>query len=93
MPAAALWARLEIDGNDLTIHQLRPAPHPESHTQPAPTDPQPRIPNPAGQEIADAIDAADLGHHIQYTEYTDDYGADQNDPYQSQPDAGHDIDW
>lgn len=64
MPAAALWARLEIDLNGITVHQPEPTP-------------QPHNPDPAGQEIADAIDAADLGHH---TDYTDDYSANQNPP-------------
>ncbi len=79
MPAAALWSRLEIDENDL------PAPQPDSHTTPAADDP-----GPAGQSIADAINDANLGHH---TEYADDYSVDQYDPYQPQPDTGHDIDW
>ncbi|MFI6169933.1 hypothetical protein ACIBCN_24350 [Nocardia sp. NPDC051052] len=66
---------------------MRPSAFPDNQTQPEPTDPQPHS---AGQEIAGAIHAADLGHH---TEYTDDYSADQNDPYQSEPGTGHDIDW
>ncbi|MFI6041114.1 hypothetical protein ACIA8C_05730 [Nocardia sp. NPDC051321] len=90
MPAAALWARLEIDENAITTNQPDPTRHPDSQTQPEPADPQPTNPDPAGQEIADAIRAADLGHH---TEYTDDYSANQNDPYQPEPDTGHDIDW
>ncbi|MBF6543377.1 MobF family relaxase [Nocardia brasiliensis] len=81
MPAAALWTRLEIDPNDL------PTPHPDSHTTPAAD----HNPDAAGQSIADAINAADLGHH---TENADDYStADQYNPYQPQPDTGHDIDW
>ncbi|WP_194836095.1 MobF family relaxase [Nocardia sp. XZ_19_369] len=90
MPAAALWARLEIDENDLTTHQPSPTPHPDNQTQPESADPRPHNPDPAGQEIADAIHAADLGHH---TEYTHDYSADQNIPYQPGPDTGRDIDW
>ncbi|WP_159080109.1 MobF family relaxase [Nocardia suismassiliense] len=88
MPAAALWARLEIDENHITTHQ--PGLHPDNHTQREHTDPQLRNPDLAGQEIADAIHAADLGHHA---EYTDDYNADQHAPHQSEPDTGHDIDW
>ncbi|MFI6043840.1 MobF family relaxase [Nocardia sp. NPDC051321] len=91
MPAAALWARLEIDDNDITTHQPDPTPHPDNQ-QPEPTE-QPHSPDPAGQAIADAIDAADIGYRTQYAEHTGDYSANQNDPYQSQPGTGYDIDW
>ncbi|WP_405176984.1 hypothetical protein OG225_21275 [Nocardia sp. NBC_01377] len=90
MPAAALWARLEIDDTDST-HPPEPQPEPEPRPEPEPGDtaPQPHEPEPTGWDIADAINAAALNNHTEY-----DHNPDEYDPYDQQlPDTGPEIDW
>ncbi|MFC8044526.1 MobF family relaxase [Nocardia sp. NPDC057353] len=101
MPAAALWARLEIDHADAprpdsaTSRDNTPTPDPEppTTTEPAP-QPEPE-PDPIGLVISDAIDAAALGNYADYDPPPYDDG-DEFSPYpytDPGPDTSHGIDW
>ncbi|MGY0500639.1 hypothetical protein ACWZHB_19300 [Nocardia sp. FBN12] len=90
MPAAALWARLEIADTDLN----GPEPDQYSATEPLPSDavgPGDEA-DPIGSVIASAIDAATPSGCTESTCEVN--GIEEFDPYGHQErDVGHGIDW
>ncbi|MEV0357765.1 MobF family relaxase [Nocardia sp. NPDC050697] len=90
MPAAALWARLEIDPGEVPAPPSRD--DTSEHEQPTTTtEPEP---DPMGLAIADAVDAAALGDFTDY-EASPFNDSDQFGPYPADPgpNAGHGVDW
>ncbi|MFF5037954.1 hypothetical protein ACFY3S_38400, partial [Nocardia salmonicida] len=88
MPAAALWARLEIADTDLAA-----APDPaDNTTYPAPDRTEhTHEPDPQAQTITNAVDAALGDTHADWSET--DTTADEFEPTGREPDTGYEVDW
>ena len=87
MPAAALWARLEIEEAD-----LHTPPQPDHQPPPPAPPPPPQEPTTQGRDITDSIIAATVAGHTAHS--TDYDNTEPIDPYQQrQPDKGHDLGW
>ncbi|MFE7723916.1 MobF family relaxase [Nocardia rhizosphaerihabitans] len=89
MPAAALWARLNIAETDIHGPDHRTDPH--NVTEPVQADPVEHNPepDPAGWAINNAVNAAMPGSGTEYATYDDGVG----EHTQRVRDVGHGIDW